>query len=669
MDKAEDLLEKVPVLPRLLRRFTFALERWIIRGPHFRFLAVAAAVGLLSVGGGVAVRLFGSGFDQYPDAVWWSFLRLTDPGYLGDDVGVVNRVVSTFLTVAGYVVFMGALVAIMTQWLQARMSVLESGVTRVTRNDHVVILGWTSRTHAIVRELLVSQGRVRRFLEKRGAGKRLQVVILAEEVSAARLQDLRDAVGDPWEELQVTLRSGSALRPDHLKRVDIAHAAAVIIPGAEFEGEAGQADTETVKVLLSLERLPASEGRPLVVAEIFQDRKAEIARTVYRGDHEIICSGKVVSRLLAQNLRYAGLSTVFNEILSRGNSGNAIYIRDEHGLDGASMAEARSRVGNAVLLGTIRTTGVDLKPVPQLNPPPERIIQTGDALVCLARSYEDTAPDAPAPAEAESGAEAVSTQAGLPKESWVPGEAGEPLHRRILILGWNHKAPALLDELAAHEGETFEITQAAGVAVERREQELRFGTSAALALGVRHVEADTTDPAEVALLKPENFDTILIIGSDWSESEDEADARALMAMLVLRELLAKKSGGPRPTVVVELLDPANVALVGRDSAEIIVSPLILSHMLAQVALRRELNVIFDELFGAGGVDLAFRSLEGWLPPGPFRFHDLIRAAGAQGMTALGVRDSPSGSLWLNPPRDRGWNDSKGLEVVALVGPR
>ena len=37
------------------------------------------------------------------EELWWSFLRLTDPGYLGDDEGTSRRIISTLLTVAGYV--------------------------------------------------------------------------------------------------------------------------------------------------------------------------------------------------------------------------------------------------------------------------------------------------------------------------------------------------------------------------------------------------------------------------------------------------------------------------------------------------------------------------------------------------------------------------------------
>ena len=42
------------------------------------------------------------------EAIWWAFLRITDTGYLGDDVGHVRRSVSGVLTVLGAVIFLGA---------------------------------------------------------------------------------------------------------------------------------------------------------------------------------------------------------------------------------------------------------------------------------------------------------------------------------------------------------------------------------------------------------------------------------------------------------------------------------------------------------------------------------------------------------------------------------
>src|SRR5690606_26786432 len=118
----------------------------------------------ISLLGGAIIHYYSSFEGSFADAVWWAFLRLTDPGYLGDDTGTLVRTVSTVVTVLGYVLFLGALVAIMTQWLNERMRELEAGLTPIAQRDHVLIVGWTNRTATIVRELVMSSERVRRFL-------------------------------------------------------------------------------------------------------------------------------------------------------------------------------------------------------------------------------------------------------------------------------------------------------------------------------------------------------------------------------------------------------------------------------------------------------------------------------------------------------------------------
>jgi hypothetical protein len=77
----------------------------------------------------------------------------------------VLRAISTAVTVLGYVLFMGSLIAILSQGLAVAIRRMESGVTPISMQGHVVILGWTNRTPEIVAKLLTAQGRLQRFLE------------------------------------------------------------------------------------------------------------------------------------------------------------------------------------------------------------------------------------------------------------------------------------------------------------------------------------------------------------------------------------------------------------------------------------------------------------------------------------------------------------------------
>lgn len=631
-------------------RAKFAIERWLVRGPFHRVALAALLVAAISVLGGLAVLVWGKGFDGLPDASWWAFLRLSDPGYLGDDEGALNRTVSTVLTILGYVVFLGALVAIMTQGLAAWMERLESGITPVVREGHILILGWTSRTDSIVRELLLSQGRARRFLDHRG-GHRLHIVLLAEKVTAAFVQNLRDAVGPAWDDARVTIRSGSALRPEHLVRVDAARASVILIPGADFVRGSVQSDVQTIKVLLSLDALAAAEERPpRVVAEIFETKKVHLARNAYQADSEILASDEVVSRLLAQNVRHPGLSRVYDELLTH-QEGNEIYVREAGALTGVEVEELHRHFPNAVLLGLVRPSGPRFAPI--LNPLPGTRVAAGDRLALLAPSYEDTKPsESPVRPRFERGT----------YKTHQPTVVDDP--RRILVLGWNHRVPALVAEFGTYEDARYEIQIAAKVPTAEREALLKRASEPSSAVTITHLEIDFTDPEQMRTLAPESAHSIVFMGSDWTDSAEEADARTLMGSLIVHEPLRDREH--KPTVIMELLDADNANLVGRSRGELIISPLFLSHLLTQVALRPELQSVFDELFTAGGAEITFRPVAVYTDSARFSFEDLELAAAAAGETALGVRIRSTGRVMLNPPKTATWDGLAEHDLVTLV---
>jgi ion channel POLLUX/CASTOR len=646
-------------LTRLSERLQFWLERRLVRGAHYRLLFVAMLIGLLSIIGGGLVAAFGSGFDSVGDAVWWAFLRLSDPGYLGDDEGTFNRVVSTALTVLGYVVFLGSLVAIMTQWLNARLTRLERGLTPVARRHHIVVLGWTNRTRAIVRELLLSENRVRRFLRLRGA-RSLHLVVLAGEVTPHLVQDLRDSAGSRWDERLVTLRSGSALRPEHLARVDAGNAAAVIVPAAESGIGAERADSHTVKALLSLDRMAGGRAGPFVVTEVFQTTSIELARQAYRGELEVLASNAFVSRLLAQNIRHPGLSAVYNELLSN-EVGNEIYIRDAGALAGSTVAGARPRLPKAILLGIVRPADGGFAPL--LGPRPDVVLQPHDRLVLMAATHDDTDPAA-AGAQAAADAGRAGGAASPPRRPVAAASPAPAAPRRVLLLGWNHKVPALMEELATYVDERFEVSIVSSLGIAPRQRAL--GPQPDARVVVTHIEASFTHAADLAAVAPHAFDAIVLLGSDRFQAPEESDARTLMGFLVLQRLLGQ---GPRPPVLVELLDAENVALLGRSGAEVMISPMIISHMLAHIALRRELRVVFDELFTAGGAEVDFRPAGDYAPTGDVvSFAALERAALGRGETALGVRlRDGDARVLLNPERGRAWTVDEALDLIVLTG--
>lgn len=61
---------------------------------------------------------------------------------------------------------------------------------------------------------------------------------------------------------------------------------------------------------------------------------------------------------------------------------------------------------------------------------------------------------------------------------------------------------------------------------------------------------------DLTALEPARYDNIVILASEWKESEVESDARTILGFLMLEELLS--TADAHPEVLVELMDQENV---------------------------------------------------------------------------------------------------------------
>jgi len=657
------------MISRLKNWALFRLEQTVIRGAGARLAIMVTLVVLVAVAAGLLARAFAPGFESAADAIWWAFLRLTDPGYLGDDQGVAKATISTAVTVLGYVLFMGALIAILVQWLAETMDRLEQGLTPVALDAHFVLLGWTSRTLTILEEILVSQGRVERFLQQRGA-RRLRVALLAERADASLGQHIERQLGAHWSARQIILRSGSPLCLDGLERVDFAHAGAILIPAADTTASSTlDADTRTVKALMTmgaaLEETPPEEP-PLVVVELQEMRHAGTLRALYPGPMEIVAGDEVISRLIVQNVRHPGLSHVYAEFVSD-VSGSQIYVREGRQLAGVSVRQLADAFPDGVLIGVVRPRGDDFQAL--LNPPGDLRLEANDRIAVLAPSYADAALP-----------ETVGAAPEL-QERRAPASRARA-RRRVLVLGWDHRVPALLEEFAAYPDEGFTIDIVSQVSAAKREKRIRAEVPSTEPLEIRQLEFDYTVPAYLESVDPASYDNLLLLPSERLKSEAESDARTILGYLLLRELM--EGAEKAPAMLVELTDPDNAALFENRRGEVIVTPLIISRVMARVALRRELRAVIDGLFSSAGSEILFRRIAEYglaenvnasdvhdAGERVYSFADLHRAADARGEIAIGIRRAgqdgkPGGGVQLNPGREKNMKLTVEDELIVLA---
>ena len=646
---------------RLIERFNYLLERQFVKGTHYQLLFVIALIGVISLVGGLLVLPAGDPEGNVGESIWWAFLRLSDPGYLGDDEGTWRRIISTLLTVAGYVVFMGSMVAIITSWLNRKIRSLEQGLTRVTARNHIIILGWTNRTVHIAAELYQSSKRVKKFLKRHGA-RALKLIILSDDVNPFRLQELKDHPLIGKRANEIVLRSGNAIDREHLQRVDCKYASAIIIPSqSNANKELITPDVETIKTLLTLNSEMQSQNgldkMPYVVAEIQDENKVISAQRSYLGPLEVIPSDAILSRLIAQNLHHPGLSVVFNELLSHSLSNN-LYALELPQAAGKTVSGLKPCFPRAILLGVVRENEGQLTPI--LNPGPDLVIAENDMLIFLAKKMEDI--EIPPETIHKN---AVIVEPKTLKNRPVTGNYSGV--SKLLVLGWNHHVPALIKELGTYSNQEFHLTLASIRPMEERKSAINHILKSTKNITCTHVIVDFIGETVLRSLNPSAFDHILLLSSDRLPDEEEADARTIVGYTLLEEVL--ESVEKRPQIVMELNDPGNEKLISNFKSESIIGPLILSNLLATIAMRRELYTVYNELFTVNGAEIIFRSLDEYnLKAGKMTFIELEEHVEIYQDTLLGVYyDKPDGEvdMQLNIPRYRAVNLTPQCRLVVL----
>jgi len=624
----------------------FNIERWLLRGLHYRLIFAAVIIAFVSLSGGLLVFLLDPGFADAGEAVWWSFLRLSDPGYLGDDEGVVSVTVSTIVTVLGYVLFLGLLVAILTEWMYKLIGRVESGTTRLAFKHHILILGWHDRTPSIALELLETGGRVARFLKDSGA-RNLRIVILAERVDAELREELKSSLGARWDDRSVVLRSGSPLKLEGLERAAFHDAATVILPGADFAtARPGVADSEIIKTLASISQAGRQAGRtPLAVAALYNVNRGDVARRAYSGDLEVIAADQIVSRVMAQCALHPGLWPVYKELFDL-NGDNALFVRELEGDHVTDIRQARLACQNAIIIGLIPSEVRG----PILNPPSDTRIKAGDALIFIAKNFADcTVAGVSAPTSLE------------PIPGW---HSASTEIKSVLILGWSRNVPQVLAEMLGYQQKHLEIDAVGITPIDEREIKLSSVLSAQRAGTVRQLEVNFMDPEGMAEINPEIYDTVLMIARERLGDEAVADAATISAYLTVDTLRTCSEG---PHVVAEVLDEENAVLFDGDRVDAIATPMIISYILSQVALEPELGLIFQELTQFSGTTILFRSLKPGVRKADCSFSEIVAQAASKGETAIGVVVTGAGAnrTILNPGSESRWAYEHIEQVIVL----
>jgi voltage-gated potassium channel Kch len=562
-------------------------------------LIVLVAIVVVATGAGAQTS---SGDDlKVFQVIWMGLMRTLDSGTMGSDTGSGTFLGAMLVVTLGGIFVISALIGIINTGIQSRLDELRKGRSRVIESDHTVILGWNQQVFTILTELIGANA------NQRGRS----VVVLADRDKVEMDDEIRARIPDT-RGTKIVCRSGSPVDLDEIDIAGIQRSRSVIVLAPEIE----EPDIEVIKTILAITNDPNRRPEPYhVVAEIHDASTLEAARLVGKDEVELVVVGDVVSRIIAQTCRQAGLSIVYGELLDF--DGDEIYFSHQPALEGRTFGEAQHAFEESTVIG-LSTPAAGA----HLNPPPSTVIGADDRLILIAAD-DDTIrlrDGSPPPVDDTSIIVCVPT----------------PVAReRTLVLGWNQRVMQIARELDSYVAPDSAITVVtddpaavealADLRAELANQELQF------------VHKSSSNRAVLDQLDVAGYQHVLVISPTDRYDAQRADARTLVTLLHLRDI-ASTIGHPF-SITSEMADVRNRTLAEVTRADdFIVSDRLISLLLTQVSENKQLHAVFADLFDAEGSEVYLRPVSDYVATGrPVSVATIVEAARRLEEVAIGYR--------------------------------
>ena len=302
----------------------YKFDQVMAKGMHAQ-LTLLALLGVLFLVGATALMMFvdtdisywGQPMVSVQQVLWINLLHILDPTNLvfTRASGWVAAGVFLVIAVAGLFT-VGALIGIITAWIEDRTRDLRKGRSKVVERDHLVILGWDNRVPGIVSGLAIAHEIVD------GKKGRARIAVLANRDLDQTEEELEDV---DLKTSSLILRRGNPLDPEDLHIVSACSGRCIIIPAPIST----TGDAQVIKTLLALNNYIHGCLKH-VVAELSDNESYELARSI-SPDVNLVCADEIVSKVIAQSVLEPGLTEVYQTLFSFSSSEFYKFeVKDSH---------------------------------------------------------------------------------------------------------------------------------------------------------------------------------------------------------------------------------------------------------------------------------------------------------------------------------------------------
>jgi len=507
------------------------------------------------------------------------------------NAGSAEMLSGTLCTTAG-LFLLAVLLSIFVGLFKGIVEAAQDGTEPVVEGNHVVILGFSDSTPALLEELAL-------------ADEKATLAVMAlqpkDQVDQhTRNVDMRNA--------RLAVRSGNWCGAPAMRHVGANTARCIIIPEDPSVCRASS-DSQTIAALLTLR----SEEWPLnghVVAQCSLARNEQLMDSIHPGK-TLIISGDKLGAMLVQSAQDQGLCNIFEQII--GFEGDEFYWCDagEHDLEGLTFGQLPFHFPEAVPVGI-----VDISDSCLLNPDKRRVIRHGDRIIVLAEDADSfSATEEPYFGYPE-------WKATRPSARFREERPNDFAKTRTLVCNFNDRGVgrSILFALDSMMGEGSQVDIYTGVPEEECKraiesaQEQEGHAFKNIATTILHVPyANMASAHELEKLPISGYDHIFVLadGPDGTT----ADRRSI-AMILQMQSMATGSEIRKFDPVVQVSSKTTVAQLEMCGvSNYIDTNLILSRCLAMVGMNQASYGVLSDLLGAGGNSFDIQDLRDYLPEG------------------------------------------------------
>ena len=321
----------------LFQRFRYWLDKRMAKGTGsmiraLLFVTIFMILFLTSI-----LILFGASDECSPlHALWDSFATAINAEIPSSGDGSLLFIIINGIAAIIGLFFTSILIGIITTGIETKLQRLRNGNADVLENNHTVILGWNDTTFAILAEIMESN--LNREIqtvvvlddacEKVEMDDQVHAFITEKDKERERTAKKNHEVFIPYaKHTQVLCRYGTTVHSSNLENCNIQNCKSIIINEDD--------DDETIKVILACSgiinelRMSGIKGKklPYITAVIHDKKNMNTARLAGGKDLEVICYPELMSRIMANSSRAAGLSHVFTTLFNY--EGSDIYYVDK----------------------------------------------------------------------------------------------------------------------------------------------------------------------------------------------------------------------------------------------------------------------------------------------------------------------------------------------------